>query len=173
MSDPASTPLLPPRPNLGPEPLSDPSLIDPLVLAVILAGFVIVAVLIWRRRVRARRSTAPDHNRGGPSLAEPPSPRDRLIALSPSIRSALTGRFGASCLAKTTEELASDDRIGEILGPDDFEHLIAILNAIDRLKFSESTRNDDDAPSLAARVEAWEPSVRRLTKALETRRNGG
>jgi hypothetical protein len=173
VSDPASTPLLPPRPNLGPEPLADPGLFSPLVLTLILAGLVLVAVLTRHRRLRKRRSSTPNHNGGESTTGEDSSARNRLIALSPTIRSALTRRFGPSCLAKTTEELASDDRIGEILGRADFEQLIGILNAIDRLKFSVPTLSDDDVSSMAADLEVWTPSVVQLTKTLEAGRNGG
>jgi hypothetical protein len=172
LSDPALTPLVPPRPNLGPEPLSDPAIFSPLALMVILAGLAIAAALFWNRRNRKRRSSTPDQNNGAADSEEPPSVRDRLIALSPTIRSALTGRFGPSCLAKTTEELASDDRIGEILGQADFERLIGILNAIDRLKFSVATLCDDDASSLAHHLAAWELSVAQLMKTLDSGRNG-
>jgi hypothetical protein len=172
LSDPAPALLLPPRPNLGPEPLPDSGLLPPHFIGVILAGLAAVLILVGRRRIRRRRSTRPHHAGGGAAPAGPPSARDRLIALSPSIRSALTRRFGSSCLAKTTEELASDDRIGEILGQPDFEHLIGILTAIDRLKFSVSARSDEDGSSVTEHLEAWELSVRRLTKALEIGRNG-
>lgn len=173
MSDPAPVLLLPPRPNLGPEPLPDSGRLSPyFLLAVILVGALLVTILFVRHR---RRNPVVGQGRADvrPASGEPPSPRDRLIALSPSIRSALTRRFGSSCLAKTTEELASDHRIGDILGRADFEHLIDILNAIDRVKFSVSVLNDDDASSLMAHVEAWELSVRRLTGVLETGSNGG
>jgi hypothetical protein len=171
LNDQAATPLVPPRPNLGPEPLTDAGTFNPGFLAVLTAVLTIAAVLAWRRLSRKRRPTTRSH--GGPAASGgPPSARDRLIALSPTIRSALVSRFGPSCLARTTEELASDPRIGEVLGRVDFDRLIEILNAIDRLKFSAPLLIDDEASLLTSRLKDWEPSVLNLTKALAIGRNG-
>lgn len=64
------------------------------------------------------------------------SQREQLIALSQSIRTDLSLRFGLAYLAKTTEELAHDRPLSNALGPADFQRFIEILELIDSVKFS-------------------------------------
>ena len=83
---------------------------------------------------------------GGLAIADP-TPRDRLVGLSESIRDALTVQFGSSCRAKTTEELAVDEKLAQLLGEEGFRELIAFLDRIDLLKFAPE-RSDNHAGEL-------------------------
>ncbi len=129
---PAETPrpqiLVPPRPNRGPEPWDDQAtrpIWPPLALAL-------AAVLAWMTwRLRRRRGTTP---------VLPPLPVDapldaRLLALCDRLRTDLAARLGPALRARTTEELAADPRVAEILG-EDLPRLAEILAAGDRLKFA-------------------------------------
>jgi hypothetical protein len=157
-------PILPPRPNPGPEPLDEPGRLGLLSLTAILVGLVgvlFVVLLLIRRRRNAKRllgTNVPSR----PST--PPSPRERLIAIAPMIRLTLARVFGPSYVARTTEELADDHRIREALGDDDFATLIEILGAIDRLKFSATI---EDVVELGGPPEVWESTAAQLARALE------
>ena len=150
--------LVPPRPNLGPESWREPAAASRLMLATGIAtlAVVLIAWLWWRQRaaLRARRAAA-----GVASLAAvDPAPRGRLVGLSGSIREALTVQFGSSFRAKTTQELSTDDRLAQLLGPEGFEELIQFLDRIDLLKFAPE-RPDDHDEALGELLSSWEPRV--------------
>ena len=121
---------------------------------------VVLLAWLWRRRraaLRARRAaTAVD----GLAAADP-TPRDRLVGLSGSIRDALTVQFGSSCRAKTTEELSADDRLAQLLGDEGFRELIQFLDRIDLVKFAPE-RSDNHDEALGELLSAWEPRVATL-----------
>lgn len=160
--------LVPPRPNLGPEPWRDVRPGSRLLLPAVLVA-IAVAILIlgwsWRRRraaVRSHRTPA------GLAMLGEPTPRDRLVGLSESIRDALTVPFGTSGRAKTTEELASDERLAGLLGDDDFRELIRFLDRIDVLKFApERGANGQDA--LEELLASWEPRIATLDARIRAR----
>ncbi len=159
--------LVPPRPNLGPEPWREPDATPQLLLALGLAALaVVLAAWAWRRRGAAgrRRLVA---STGGP-LAADPTPRDRLMDLSETIRDALTARFGPSCRAKTTEELAADERIPQLLGEEGFRDLILFLDRIDLLKFApdRSENHDEDLEEILG---TWEPRLRALAARIRAK----
>lgn len=160
--------LVPPRPNLGPEPWRDVRPGSRLLLPAVLVAFAVVALLLglaWRRRraaLLARRTLA------DLAVAAPPTPRDRLVELSESIRDALTVPFGTSGRAKTTEELASDERLAGLLGDDDFRELIRFLDRIDVLKFA-AERGDNGQAELEELLSSWEPRIATLDARIRAR----
>lgn len=168
MTDQLKGAALPPRPNLGPEPLPErvPSLWAAFAIALIIAVVLAAVLLVRRRKGRSRRrGVVITTSLRRESLGEPLTPRDRMIALATEVRAALSRRFGPSSLAKTTEELADDPRIGRVLSRAHFDDLIGFLNAIDRLKFSDSRLGDSEG-FRSEDLAVCERSVTRLTEAL-------
>jgi hypothetical protein len=159
--------LVPPRPNLGPEPWREPDATSRLLLGL---GIAVVALVLaawaWRRRIRRAARV-----RGGLSAAPTaadPTPRDRLVGLSETIRDALTAQFGVSCRAKTTPELSADVRLAELLGAEGFEELMQFLDRIDLLKFAPE-RSDHRDEALDEALKAWEPRVTALAARIRAR----
>ncbi|APW63420.1 hypothetical protein [Paludisphaera borealis] len=124
--------LVPPRPNPGPEPWSgDGGLANPLlIVAVAAAG--LSAVWLWRRRRRVKQPSRPPT----PSLPLDESPEARLLALCEQVRGTLSSRFGPGLRARTTEEIAVDLQILDLLGVERFDRLTELLRTGDRLKFA-------------------------------------
>jgi hypothetical protein len=161
--------LVPPRPNLGPDPWSEAQPISPvLIVTGILAGL-LVAWLIWTRLRRRRKAGV------GRDLAtqQPPdsTPRGRLVAHSDSIREVLANQFGTAWRAKTTEELSAEPRLDEILGRDQLQELIRFLDQVDHLKFAP-LRSKHHPDLLAQELATWEPRLADLTKKIQTRPEG-
>ena len=107
--------LVPPRPNLGPESWSEP---PPVAIAVIVAAalgglFTRLAILEMapQEEVRIRRAIKPPSSHDA-------TPQGRLVACSHSIRETLANQFGTAWRAKTTEELADEAPLLEVLGHD-------------------------------------------------------
>ncbi len=173
MTDQTKGSAIPPRPNLGPEPFPEPSpSLWPAIFSVlILAVVLVVAVLVRRQKGAIRRGAAKIHPGCRQDFGEPLTSRDRMIALASKVRVALSGRFGPSVLAKTTEELADDPEIGRVLSQAEFDDLIGLLNTIDRMKFSDvglGNRENWREGELAT----CEQSVARLTEALKAEVGG-
>jgi len=177
VNDLVSRGLVPPRPNLGPEPWQDP---HPLIRALpwlIFLVFMVLVFFIGRRfrgsRVRSRQGRL----RPGALTESNPSPRDRLVGLSASIREALTVPFGTACRALTTEELAADSRLEKLLGDQDLHELIRFLDQVDRLKFAPE-RSNHQKEILQEELTTWEPRVEFLrdrirSKPRERAKHGG
>ncbi len=147
--------LIPPQPNLGPEPWSTTPSLEPVWLLVAALFAIIAAWLAWRI-IRRRRIRSPERPVSPDALDE--SPRGRLVALSASAKTALATRFGSAWRAKTTEELAVEPALAELLGPEMLRELIEFLDRIDRLKFAP--RRSNHAPqSLEEELAAWNPRV--------------
>jgi hypothetical protein len=161
VNDAAAPGLVLPRPNLGPEPWQDPQPITSAYPALLGLALLLMAVLLWRRYRRKAARKGRDPLASGDLADSHPSPRDRLVALSGSIRDALTVQFGTSCRAKTTEELAADDRLEQLLGQAELRELIRFLDQIDRLKFAPE-RSDHPQDVLADALTSWEPRVESL-----------
>ena len=159
--------LVPPRPNLGPEPWREPDSGLRFPLAV---GGTAIALLLatwmWRSRVARRQRGAGEANRRIP--AADLTPRDRLVGLSETIRDAMTAQFGSSFRAKTTEELSADERLVQLLGEEGFGDLMRFLDRIDRLKFA-SERSDDRGEELSQALATWEPLVTALAARIRIR----
>ena len=98
------------------------------------------------------------------------TPRGRLVALSKSTRNALAARFGTTWRAKTTEELAAEPLLAEVLGPEPLRDLIEFLDRIDRLKFATERSNPIRQP-LENELADWNPRIAGvLVSKIEARR---
>jgi hypothetical protein len=168
LSEPLGRSLVPPRPNLGPEPWPGTLPLSRVWLAIPGLVLAVAAWLLWRtfRRRYARSLEGP----ATPDALDV-TPRGRLVALSTSAKSALATRFGPAWRAKTTEELAVEPVLGELLGPDKLQELIEFLDRIDRLKFAPE-RPNHSGQSLDQELEAWNPRVAGLIGRIGAR-NGG
>ncbi len=161
--------LVPPRPNLGPEPWSEtpPSWTAYFGLALL---FVLSCAALYSVRRHRRNARGKGEKR---QVFERPdaTPRERLIGLSGSLRVALTDRFGASYRARTIEELAADGQVGELLGGEPFDQLIRFLDQIDQLKFAP-VRTPAYQETLQAELAEWEPQVKNLILQIRARPAG-
>jgi hypothetical protein len=161
--------LVPPRPNLGPEPWTDDPPIMAVVVATVAVASLLSAWLLWRlfrrRRARAARPSVIGGN--------PPddTPRGQILALSDSIREALIRQFGTAWRAKTTEELAEDSQLEQALGQEPLEELIRFLDRVDLLKFAPERSNARDG-SLERELLTWKPRVGNLLDTIRAKANG-
>lgn len=163
--------LIPPRPNPGPEPWREPAGRPGYPVAIVIAlAAVVLMGWFWRRRSVAQRARRAALAARGAAAAEP-TPRERLVGLSESIRDALTVQFGSVCRARTTEELSTDLRLVQLLGEEDFRELIRFLDRIDLLKFAPA-RSDNHAEVLGELLAAWEPRVATLGDRLRVKSRG-
>lgn len=157
--------LVPPRPNLGPEPWPEDSA-PSSIIGLTIPGLVAVLMLAWWWR-RARRSRP---RRPGPEVEaapapEPdPSPRTRLIASAEAVRSAIVATHGPAWASKTTEELADEPGLVERLGADRASRLVELFRASDRAKFA------GEDPE---RVEDWEAWAGQLLEEWSAGNSGG
>ena len=158
--------LVPPRPNLGPEPWSEAQPIALYLwvggsLACLLVGWVVGRRLALVRARPARtdlRSQGPREN----------TPRGRLVALSQSMRNVLADQFGTAWRAKTTEELSAEPRLLEVLGHDQLQELIRFLDQVDQLKFAPE-RSNHHHESLERELTTWEPRLADLNKKIQAK----
>jgi hypothetical protein len=158
--------LVPPQPNLGPEPWSEPQSISRVLLAVVLLVCLLCCWLAWRRlgRRRAQHVRHDLSNQGPPDA----TPRGRLVAHSDSIRDVLAKQFGPAWRAKTTEELSAEVRLEEVLGHDQLQELIRFLDEIDQLKFAPK-RSNHHHESLERTLTTWEPRLADLKRKIQAR----
>lgn len=168
MSQPLGRTLVPPRPNLGPEPWAAPRALDPLwLLMIIPLSAAVIGVCSWLFRRGFSRPGPEIANSGAPDT----TPRGRLVALSISTKNALAVRFGATWRAKTTEELADEPILVELLGPEPLADLIKFLDRIDRLKFAPERSNHIRQP-LENELADWGPRISALIARIESKNNG-
>jgi hypothetical protein len=164
--------LVPPRPNLGPEPWPEARPITGILIVLGLAVVLLLAGLglLWHRRRRALRA-----HRGqlatGAGRDSQTEPRDRLVGLAESVREALTVQFGAASRAKTTEEWGADERLVQLLGEPDFQELIRFFDQIDRVKFAPQ-RWQHDPEALQEALTTWEPRVAILQARIRVKPRG-
>lgn len=129
--------LVPPYPNLGPEPLAEPRFDIVVALEFLLALAAVAAALValrwWRGRFRA--GTPADGTSASEGVAGLATPRDRIIAGSIAVRAALVARFGEDWRAKTTEEVAAALAEGGPLDRDLVGRLAGFLSLSDLAKF--------------------------------------
>jgi hypothetical protein len=161
--------LVPPRPNLGPEPWADDQSIVEILAATGILASLMLAWLFWRlyRRggVRSRRSSLAPQNQPDAT------PRGHFVALSDSIREALIGRFGTAWRAKTTEELSADKALEDALGREPLQELIRFLDQVDHLKFAPERSNHHDE-SIQQELATWKPRVADLLKKIQAKPDG-
>jgi hypothetical protein len=157
--------LVPPQPNLGPESWSEPR---PVAVAVIVAaalGGLLIAWLLWRwrhkrtSRIRREMKTPSPHDQ---------TPQGRLVAYSHSIRETLADQFGTAWRAKTTQELAAEAPLLEVLGHVQLDELIRFLDLVDHVKFAPE-RSSNHHESLASVLANWEPQIAAIGKKIQTK----
>jgi hypothetical protein len=166
VNQPAGRGLVPPRPNLGPESWSDarPSPVAGIVAVAALGGLLIAWLLwSWRKKMRARIRR--DHKTQSPNDA---TPQGRLVAFSSSIRQTLADRFGTAWRAKTTQELATEDLLVEMLGYEQLDELIRFLDFVDHLKFAPE-RSSNNHEALESELTNWEPRIAAIGKTIEAK----
>jgi hypothetical protein len=135
----SKTVILPPRPNLGPEPLPPPD--EPAFgpLAWIAAiGLPALALFGWVLLRRRRKPAAPhepgaiETTRADLGDAHPSS----IVAAAEMARKLVAARLGPDWLARTTEELTADPAVARSLTAATRTRLEALLQAADRAKFA-------------------------------------
>ena len=160
--------LVPPQPNLGPEPWPEPDATMRLLLSLGIAAAALVLLAAWAWSGRARRRAQKQRAASSGLAPADPTPREQLVGLSVTIRDALTAQFGVSCRAKTTEELSADARLADLLGADGFQELMQFLDRIDLLKFAPERSNHRDE-ALQEALKAWEPRVSALAARIRVK----
>ena len=148
--------LVPPCPNLGPEPWYEAQPVPGVLLVLLMPGCVLLGWFFWRRLRRGRTRL----KRGDRAPEDRPdaTPRERLVALSNSIREAMTVQYGTTWRAKTTEELSADGLLVQAVGPEGFKELIRFLDQVDHIKFAPE-RSNQHHESLRHDLQIWEPRV--------------
>ncbi|WP_152053413.1 hypothetical protein [Tautonia marina] len=146
---PTAEPVLPPRPNLGPEPWLDSS--EGNGWGLVFLGLILLVALasgLWMRwRRNRRRAQLPESERGQNRPPAFPSPIDHRIRRAERLRDALITAFGPNWSAKTTEEIAADPALLTRLGPERSARVVAILADADRAKFAGSSSDErSEAP---------------------------
>jgi hypothetical protein len=148
--------LVPPRPNLGPEPMPG-RLSTSGWIGIWLIGASLSVGLFWwlrrsywpRRSERARpRGPAGDDVPAGPFASR----RDQMTAWSAEVRGTLADRFGEHWRARTTEEIAGDVSLIERLGDETAARLVRFLIDADRAKFDD---REGLQPPLVDAVPEW------------------
>jgi len=137
-------------------------------LAAGIPALAIIGWVIWRvARRRVARSVS------GATAADQvdPTPRGRLVALANTTKNALAAQFGPTWRAKTTEELAADPVLAEVLGPEPLGELIEFLDGIDRLKFAPE-RPNGNRRSFQDDLAKWEPRIADVLTRIKARANG-
>jgi hypothetical protein len=168
VSEPIGRSLVPPRPNLGPESWPTPPWFELYWLILAIPALAVLGWVCWKI---IRRGLARSHSARASHDDSDATPRGRLVALSKSTRNALTARFGATWRAKTTEELAAEPLLAEVLGPEPLRDLIQFLDRVDRLKFAAERSNQFRQP-LDDELAAWSPRIAALISKIETKSNG-
>jgi hypothetical protein len=132
--EPARTVLVPPYPNLGPEPMARAwtDAFWPLATGV---GFLLIVAVVLGRHLRATRRARAGAETGILSDDASVSDRERIIARSREVRAALVARFGPQWLAKTTEEVAAALAPGGVLPVELAARLQTFLDLADLAKF--------------------------------------
>jgi len=172
VNDPAPRGLVPPCPNLGPEPWRESrslGVVPILVLAVLVC--LVLAWFLWRRHRRVRARGKPRGLASGDQSNTKASPHELFVALSDAVREGLTLKFGTGWRAKTTEELSTDAQLEQLIGPQDLHELIRFLDQVDRLKFA-SKRSNHDEQTLQEELIYWRPRIVGLEARIRAKPRG-
>ena len=132
------SPVVLPRPNLGPEPWPD----TPLWPWVVAAGL-LIPLTVWIVRRLQKRRHARKADAAMPALengvATAPAPE-----LTDRVRSALVRAFGPNWRARTTEEVAASPDLAARFGEEVAGRVVDYLRAVDRAKFSDDPAGPPD-----------------------------
>jgi Domain of unknown function (DUF4381) len=160
--EPKAESLVPPRPNLGPEPWPEAPRWERIAgWAGLSIAFALILIGLWVRKRRRSARKLTDALKSLTLANEPePTPRERLIATSEHVREALIRAFGPGWRSKTTEEISIGPGLIERLDPAEIDHLIAFLKLADRAKFAEGEPET---------VEDWALWSDRIVARLESR----
>jgi hypothetical protein len=154
-----STPILPPRPNLGPEPWPEPAWPAGWIAGAVIAAALILVAAWWSRRRRRRRRARPNPPEASGAIGSPATPEGRLVALAEAARAALIVHFGDHWVAKTTEEVVAAPALAADVGPERVARLAELLRAADRAKFAGAADEDGQG-------EGWDAWVADFAAAL-------
>ena len=161
---PAAHPILPPRPNLGPELLPDAPAVS-LIWAIVVCSIAAIVFMIVALRLRAIRK----RRRLQMESVNDPANLSARIRAAEVVRRALIGRFGEEYAARTTEELREDGTVVEQLGTKSHAEVVALLGAADLEKFGAKIDPDVDEVALDQRVSSLLDSIR---AGARSRRSG-
>lgn len=151
--------LVPPRPNPGPEPWSEVRSSQWSVLAaLLLAMWLVVGWTILRRR---RQHHGVRNAASGRVVSVDDSPSAKLLILAEEVRGTLITRFGPTMRARTTEEIAADPQVKEILGEQRLDPLIRLFEEADHWKFATQPGNGREQ-SLLENLSGWDAWHRAL-----------
>ncbi len=147
--------LVPPRPNLGPEPWPEPTRWPgPAGWSGLAALVVVFGVGLRLRNLhRSLRKVSESLNSSIVADGLGASPRERLISNSEQVRDALIRTFGPSWGSKTTEEISQGAGLVERLDPAELGRLIEFLKLADRAKFAEAALETEED------WEAWSSGI--------------
>ena len=163
----AAESLVPPRPNLGPEPWPEPSGWPGTRGWAGLVVALIVAAVAWRAVRRRTAGAAVAVEAGPPPDDRDQSPGRRLIAASEVVRTALIEAFGPAWGSRTTEEVADDPTLAGRLDPAEVDRLVGLLREADRVKFGSAE------PDAADDWEVWASGLASALAAGATSRRIG
>lgn len=122
-----------------------------MVAALLLALALLGGWMILRRRKRRRMRTAA----AGGAGAVDETPAGKLLILAGEVRGTLITRFGPTMRARTTEEIAADSQLKEVLGAERLDTLIHLLGEADRWKFATQPANGREQ-SLLSDLTGWD-----------------
>ena len=131
--------LVPPRPNLGPEPMEAAPVLEWWLtvgaVLLLIAGALVMGLRRLKRKLAAQRGLDPDRPRSSRSR------RLRTRGCSGARpRFVPSWRRGAERRGlRTTEEIAARPELVEMFGGEQAERLVAFLQAADRAKFAPRT----------------------------------
>jgi hypothetical protein len=82
------------------------------------------------------------------------------LNLAGKVREALASRFGPALRARTTEEIAADPQVREVIGETQVRTLTQFLATADRWKFAPPPQNgqEEDLREVLSTWEAWHKS---------------
>jgi hypothetical protein len=142
--------LVPPRPNLGPEPLTRSLWAEEGILGLLFVTTVValglLALVRYRRhrRLRGRQAVVGFEPPSGPFASR----REQMAAWSTLVRTALAARFGGHWHARTTEEIAAEAVLVETLGTEPASQVVQFLAQADLAKFDDREGLQPPLPGL-------------------------
>lgn len=158
--------IVPPRPNLGPEPWDDRSSTD-LFVIIAFALFIINVLLFFYKLLMELRTSARSKSSSLTASPANDDPQAVWVAWSNRVRAALDREFGAGHSARTTEEIEDDSAIKTGMNADRRDRLIAFLRAADHAKFGGESIALDPETRLK-----WDDWVQEFCRTGESSSNG-